>query len=311
MTSTRGEFSHRRSATDFEQHLPILRAILHGRFTDVREERRLIVKVWETFLDHEMAIENLEAWLIITTVRLATERREALDAHRSPEQSSASRSVHLPPPTMELAPVSPADRVTTETSVALALLTTLQSLPPAARTAFILHCVYGFRTREVARALGRSPAQCRVLIALARRRARARRPRGDWGLAEHHHAVSSLGTALRCGDPATVIGLLDDGVVAISDSASRIRASSTRVAGAENCSAYLFDLIDDATLQTAFEVYPVNSWPGLLLFRGQRLVAVLAVAVVNGQIVELEVVRNQNRLRSVARHLAEAGVTPR
>ncbi|WP_222720769.1 sigma factor-like helix-turn-helix DNA-binding protein [Actinomadura sp. HBU206391] len=62
----------------------------------------------------------------------------------------------------------PAERVTLEESLSMALLVVLEHLSPAERTAFLLHDVFGMTFDEVAEVVGRSPAAVRRLASRAR-----------------------------------------------------------------------------------------------------------------------------------------------
>jgi Sigma-70, region 4 len=69
-------------------------------------------------------------------------------------------------------PADPADRVTLDESVSMALLVVLEPMRPAERVALILHDVFGYSFAEVAQITGRTPASCRQLASSARHRIR-------------------------------------------------------------------------------------------------------------------------------------------
>ena len=66
----------------------------------------------------------------------------------------------------------PADRVTLDESINMALLVVLESMTPAERVTFVLHDVFRYPFPEVAEIVGRTPAACRQLAVSARRRIR-------------------------------------------------------------------------------------------------------------------------------------------
>ncbi len=73
----------------------------------------------------------------------------------------------------------PADRMTLDDQVRLALAIVLDRLTPAERTAFLLHDVFGFSFESIGEIVGRTPAACRQLASRARRvDPRRRRQRG-------------------------------------------------------------------------------------------------------------------------------------
>ena len=73
--------------------------------------------------------------------------------------------ISLPP---ELA-ADPADRITLDDQVQLALAVVLDRLSPAESTAFVLHDIFGFPYAAVGETVGRSTAACRQLASRARR----------------------------------------------------------------------------------------------------------------------------------------------
>src|SRR2546430_13339440 len=64
----------------------------------------------------------------------------------------------------------PADIVTMDESVRMALLIVLERMSPAERVVFVLHDVFDFPFEKVAPMVKRSPAACRQLASRARRR---------------------------------------------------------------------------------------------------------------------------------------------
>jgi RNA polymerase sigma-70 factor (ECF subfamily) len=114
------------------------------------------------------SIEDARGWLIVVTSRLcldvirsARNRREQpvggleLEAHAG----GAARTGVAGTP----AALDPADRVTLDDSVRLALLVVLERLSPAERVAFVLHDIFGLTFDTVAKTVGRPEASCRQL----------------------------------------------------------------------------------------------------------------------------------------------------
>src|SRR5213594_3243989 len=114
--------------------------------------------------------DDVRGWLVTVTSRLC------LDQLRSAQSQRTSYvGPWLPEPVVDVPSlgVDPADRVTLDDSVRMALLVVLEQLSPAERTAFVLHDVFQLSFDEVASIVGRSPAACRQLASRARRRVQA------------------------------------------------------------------------------------------------------------------------------------------
>jgi RNA polymerase sigma-70 factor (ECF subfamily) len=113
-------------------------------------------------------LEDLQGWLAVVVRRLCLDRiRSARFRHESTTtlNSLPEGVISLPP---ELA-ADPADRITLDDQVQLALAVVLDRLSPAERTAFVLHDIFGFPYAAVGEIVGRSTAACRQLASRARR----------------------------------------------------------------------------------------------------------------------------------------------
>src|SRR5438034_3115158 len=108
-------------------------------------------------------IQDVRGWLVVVATRLC------LDQLRSARSRRGSYvGPWLPEPVIEGETDDPADRVTLDDSVRMALLVVLERLTPAERAAFVLHDLFRFSFDDVARMVGRSPQACRQLASRAR-----------------------------------------------------------------------------------------------------------------------------------------------
>jgi len=116
------------------------------------------------------AIESPGAWLTTVASRICL---DVLGSARARRERYVGDWVPEPLPDAaewKGAIADPADRVTLDESVNMALLVVLESMTPAERVAFILHDVFRYSFGEVAEIVGRTPAACRQLASSARRR---------------------------------------------------------------------------------------------------------------------------------------------
>src|SRR6266516_4520596 len=112
-------------------------------------------------------IDDVRGWLVVVVTRLCLDQLRSARARRE-----AYIGPWLPEPLVEIPgeEPDPADRVTLDDSVRMALLVVLERLTPPGRAAFVLHDVFGFSFDAVGSIVGRSPAACRQLASRARRR---------------------------------------------------------------------------------------------------------------------------------------------
>ena len=111
--------------------------------------------------------DDVRGWLVVVVTRLCLDQ---LRSERTRHETNAGP--WLPEPLVQLSGPSndPADIVTLDESVRMALLIVLERMTPAERVVFVLHDVFDYSFEEVAPMVDRTPAACRQLASRARRR---------------------------------------------------------------------------------------------------------------------------------------------
>ncbi|MYW00564.1 RNA polymerase sigma factor SigJ [Streptomyces sp. SID3343] len=191
--------------------------------------------------------------------------------------------------------VDPADHVTLDESVNMALLVVLDAMTPAERVAFVLHDVFRYPFTEVAEIVGRTPAACRQLASSARRRVRASRGAATRS-AGRADVVRDFKQAWEAKDLDALVALLDPGVTAIGDGGGVVDAALRPVEGGEQVARYLVELADLAPALEFLE-RTVNGQPGLVLHVDGGIAAVMAFDVADRRIRHIWAVRNPDKLR--------------
>ncbi|MFD5428051.1 RNA polymerase sigma factor SigJ [Streptomyces sp. NPDC127084] len=206
----------------------------------------------------------------------------------------------LPEPVVTEA--GPEDRVTLDESVGMAMLTVLERLTPAERTAFILHEVFAVPFTEIAETVGRTPDSVRQLASRACRRVRAEAPRRSVDRGEHRRAVDAFLTAVLGGDFDGLLQILDPDVVWRSDGGGKVTAARLPVLGPIKVARFtegLMRAFDPATM--VFTVREVNGAPGLVFTdAASGMTGVYAFTVHKGRITEIDAVVNPDKLRHLA-----------
>lgn len=193
----------------------------------------------------------------------------------------------------------PEDRVTLDESVGMALLTVLERLTPAERTAFILHDVFAVPFPEIARTVGRTPDSVRQLASRARKRVRAEAPRRTVDRAEHRRTVEAFLSAVMGGDLDALLTVLDPEVVWRSDGGGKVSTARRPVLGRDKVARYVRGIVTRGVERGGLRVAraDVNGAAGLLFAdpaSGQA--AVLAFTVHDGRITEVDAVVNPDKL---------------
>jgi RNA polymerase sigma-70 factor, ECF subfamily len=189
----------------------------------------------------------------------------------------------------------PADRVTLDDSVRLALLVMLQRLSPAERVVFVLHDIFAVPFDSIAQTVGRSTASCRQLARRARQKIEAS-PGGasiDVAAAEHRQVTEKFIAACARGDLDGLLEVLAPDAWGDFDGgpADPLRRGVTHgaVRVARNL---LFYWGPSATLVS----HPVAGQPALLGFIGRELAGVLVFMMREDKIQAVHVIADPRQL---------------
>jgi RNA polymerase sigma-70 factor (ECF subfamily) len=157
-------------------------------------------------------LDDIRGWLAVVARRLCLDRIRSAYARR--ESVAQAPVLDQRENLHQVDPIDPADRVTLDDEIQVALAVVLDRLTPAERTAFVLHDVFGFPYAAVGEIVGRTPAACRQLASRARRSVRsgeaATRPRAD--TRAHRALAEQFIAACKGGDIGALMATLDPAV---------------------------------------------------------------------------------------------------
>jgi RNA polymerase sigma-70 factor (ECF subfamily) len=233
------------------------------------------------------AIENLDGWLTTVVARLALDRLKSARARRE-----SYVGPWLPEP---LVSEDPADRVTLDESVSYALLTVLEQLSPAERTAFVLHDVFDVPFDDVAEVVGRTPEAVRQLASRARRHVTREGPRFAASRDEHDRAVRAFAQAVAEGNLEGLVAVLDPDVIWTSDGGGRAPAVRKPLRGGARV-ARAWAALSRRFIHDAIEI-KLNGRLGLMLPSSDGHRAALSFVVSDGRITRIDSIRNPEKLR--------------
>lgn len=191
--------------------------------------------------------------------------------------------------------VDPADQVTLDESVDMALLVVLEVMTPAERVAFVLHDVFRYPFAEVAEIVGRTPTACRQLASSARRRVRASRSPAVPAV-RRADTVRAFKQAWAFKDIDALIGLLAPDATATGDGGGVVTALHHPVEGAEQVARFFADRPGTAAGMTLLE-RGVNGRPGLVVRWEGVTVSVMAFDFDGDRIRSIWAVLNPDKLR--------------
>jgi RNA polymerase sigma-70 factor, ECF subfamily len=293
-------------AAEFQRHRPHLQRVAYAVLGSISEAEDAVQEAWlrlERQPDPE-AIHDLKAWLTTTVSRLAL---DALGSARARRERYVGP--WLPEPIIDRAQVmaagasshraeDPADRVTLDESISMALLVVLERLSPAERVAFLLHDVFGFTFEQTAEVTGRTAVNARKLAQRARRQVEADRPRDPPTRTQQLEVVAAFASACTDGDLERLVGLLDPDVVWRTDGGGKVNAARAIHHGATKVARAMIALASRGS--RGGYLAEINGVPGLVTQDSDGWTSVISLTVNAGRIVAIDIVRNPDKLTTVA-----------
>lgn len=234
------------------------------------------------------AIADPEGWLVVVTSRLCLDRLRSRRRHPADPLGGADD-----PPDPRLR--DPADRVTLDDNVTLAMHALLERLTPAERTSFVLHDVFQYPFEEVAAVIGRTPAACRQLASRARRTLQTEATPGRFAVdtAQHRELSERFIDACSGGDLDRVLALLDPEVEGDSDTVPGV------VVGAAAVGPGILRYLGPPASPTLLHL-PVGDRIGVVALRDRRVLALIVLTVEDGLVVHIDALSGEGPRAAVS-----------
>lgn len=275
-------------AQRFEENRPHLRAVAYRILGSLGDVDDAVQEAWLRLNRSDArGIENLGGWL--TTVI----GRVCLDVLRS-RKSKREESLDERLPDFVLSRedrLDPEQQTLIADSVGLALLVVLQTLSPQERLAFVLHDMFAVPFEDIAAIVGCSGVAARQLASRARRRVRGSAPIPEVNLAQQRKVVDAFIMAVRAGDFAGLMAVLDPDVVRRLD---HISGELSEIHGARTVAeqALMF-----SRLVESVQPVLVNGAAGIISWSpGGEPFSVMGFTIRGNRIVEIDVLRDPVRL---------------
>ncbi|WP_370308470.1 sigma-70 family RNA polymerase sigma factor [Sphingobium abikonense] len=183
--------------------------------------------------------------------------------------------------------------------ITLPLMLALERLSPLERAAFLLHDVFGLGFDEIATTIGRDAAACRQLAARARAHVRDARPRYRMEQERGLEIASAFFAASRSGDMRALGAMLAQDVSLHSDGGGKRPATVrpaigfSQVMQLHKALGVLFGKYGSTLLRTC----RINGLPGFVTREADGEIQTTALAIENGRISAIYVMRNPDKLR--------------
>src|SRR3954469_11398415 len=212
-------------------------------------------------------INDVRGWLVVVVSRLCLDRLRSGKRH----PTSSTLSLEERPAAV---PGDPADRVTLDDGIRIALQMVLERLTAAERTAFVLHDVFQYSFDEIAEIVGRTPTACRQLASRARRTVRTETGPGRFAVepVEHRLVTERFIAACTSGDVEALVAVLDPNVTGDADVAAE------PVEGRDGIAAGAMSYLGPQSGTTLLSL-PYGGDVMIVVLRKDRVVAIVTLTI--------------------------------
>jgi RNA polymerase sigma-70 factor, ECF subfamily len=287
-----------RLAAIWDEHRGYVRDVAYRMLGSVTDAEDVVQETFARLLAADLdTIEDVRGWLVVVATRLCLDQLRSARAKRE-----SYVGPWLPEPVIEPAdaPIDPADRITLDDSVRMAMLVVLERLTPAERAAFVLHDVFRFSFDDVARIVGRTTEASRQLATRARKRLEEQTGPGRFEVdrEEVGRIADRFIEASTNGDFRALMDVLDPDVAGWADTGGLVGAPRAAVTGREQVASRFLRFLE--AFRARLVPMRVNGEPGVLVFKEDRLLAVIAFETREGLITRIHSIANPHKLAYVS-----------
>ncbi|MEV7889148.1 RNA polymerase sigma-70 factor [Streptomyces sp. NPDC002817] len=283
----------------FEEHRPVLVGVAYRMLGRVADAEDVVQEAWLRWSGADRSeVREPRGYLVRVTTRLAIDRLRQVQA-----RNETYVGPWLPEPYVtdfgDMVPDT-AERAVLADSVSLAVLVVMESLSPLERAVFVLREAFGYPYAEIAAMLDRGEAAVRQLSGRARKHVEERRPRYDVDPVQRRDLTERFLAAAAEGDLQGLMSMLAPDVRLVGDSGGKSRAPLRVIETADKVGRFLVGAARKGVPDMSFRFLELNGGPALLLLSGDKPDSVFQLDVVDGRIQSVYVVRNPDKLQSLA-----------
>jgi len=276
-----------------EELRPYLFAIAYRMLGSVAEAEDVVQEAFLRYHEAGVVAESPKAYLATVTTRLAIDQLRSARSRRELYPGE-----WLPEPLVEDEAMRHAE---TADSLSLTFLHLLEKLSPVERAVFLLREVFDYPYDEVAEIVGKSPDNCRQILARAHRHVQQGRRRFDVSREERDEVARRFVAAWEEGDLERLVELLAPDATVYGDGGGKGPSVPVPLVGAERVAKAIIGwgrlgrergLVHRPAL--------VNGDPGLVFYDpAGRPVWVSAFEIADGVVVAIRSILNPDKLEHV------------
>ncbi|MFI5569517.1 RNA polymerase sigma-70 factor [Streptomyces sp. NPDC051740] len=283
----------------FEEHRPVLLGVAYRMLGRVADAEDVVQDAWLRWSGGDRTeVCEPRGYLVRVTTRLAIDRLRQIKA-----RGETYVGPWLPEPYVtDFGDTVPdaAGRAVLADSVSLAVLVVMESLSPLERAVFVLREAFGYPYADIAAVLDRGEPAVRQLAGRARRHVEERRPRYEVDPARRRDLTERFLAAAADGDLEGLLRLLAPDARLVGDSGGKSRAPLRVLESADHVGRFLLGVARKGVPDLAFRFLELNGGPAALVLSGDKPDSVVQLDVADGRVRTVYVIRNPDKLRSLA-----------
>ncbi|MFE1832975.1 RNA polymerase sigma-70 factor [Streptomyces sviceus] len=283
----------------FEEHRPVLLGVAYRMLGRVADAEDVVQEAWLRWSAADRSeVREPRAYLVRVTTRLAIDRLRQVKA-----RGETYVGPWLPEPYVtDFGDTVPdtAEQAVLADSVSLAVLVVMESLSPLERAVFVLREAFGYPFADIAAMLDRGEPAVRQLAGRARRHVEERRPRYDVDPVRRRDLTERFLAAAGGGDLKELLSLLAPDVRLVGDSGGKSKAPLRVLESADHVGRFLVGVAEKGVPDVTWRFLELNGGPAVLILSGGKPDSVFQLDVLDGRIQSVYIIRNPDKLRSLA-----------
>jgi RNA polymerase sigma-70 factor (ECF subfamily) len=270
-------------ATDaFTALRPLLFSVAYRLLGQASDAEDVLQDAWLRFSAHAEEVREARPWLVQAVTRLSLDELRSARARRE-------RYVGpwLPEPVLTGAAVAedPLALVERRELLSLGALAMLERLAPVERAVLVLREALELSHAEIAAIVGTSEAASRQHLTRARRRIAGAAAHAAPVAETHRRLIDAMLSAFRSGDVGSLVALLRDDVVVVTDGGGEVLAARRPVLGRDRVLRLIAGLLAKAPPGLAAAAVDVNGTPGYVAHEDGTPIHVVQLVVDGGGLI--------------------------
>jgi RNA polymerase sigma-70 factor (ECF subfamily) len=187
-------------------------------------------------------------------------------------------------------------------SLSMAFMVMLERLSPIERAVLLLHDVFDFEYAEIARIVDKTEANCRQLLARAKKHVGAAGVRFDADRAQAERLMQRFTEAAGAGDMDGMLAALAEDITLWADGGGKVRGAALRpIHGAASVARFVIGVIHRfVPAERTVRAAEINGQPGFIVYASGRPLSAMIFHVRDERIRTIYAIGNPEKLQSVA-----------